>query len=490
MKQLVCEMCGSKDLVKDGGVFVCQSCGCKYSVEEAKKMMIEGTVEVQGAVNITNAAQISSLLKMAQSAYASKNYAKAEEFCDQVIAMDDSNYAAWKLKGEAINFQINVKNPRILEVYNCIMTSYKVLDDAGKDEHRGEILASLKECFEGEIDFWINRIEADRPKTAVVNKAESSFIDSWNKMKEAFETLGFEEQKKSYLNSLDNFFITKAEIKTVSCWKTTVGYNYYRDTFKNGRWTDSDYRPSDAILTTFIEEADNLIALMRFCIKQFNETTRLEDQKYAYSNIAFFHKELINAQSWNRMVSTTTNGYGATISRREYWDKSKSLTDAAKTSRDREITECEAKIAELDRKIKERDERERAEKARLAQEAKLRRIEEYWTEHASEKQALDAEKQTLLDKIAALNAEIAAIPQKPGKEAADRRLEELNAEKKALGVFKLKEKKAVQEKIDAVTAERDALAQQIEAAQKQIQEQIEPLQARVGAIDLELTKDR
>lgn len=37
MKQLVCEMCGSKDLVKDGGVFVCQSCGCKYSVEEAKK---------------------------------------------------------------------------------------------------------------------------------------------------------------------------------------------------------------------------------------------------------------------------------------------------------------------------------------------------------------------------------------------------------------------------------------------------------------------
>lgn len=41
-----------------------------------------------------------------------------------------------------------------------------------------------------------------------------------------------------------------------------------------------------------------------------------------------------------------------------------------------------------------------------------------------------------------------------------------------------------------MTAERDALAQQIEAAQKQIQEQIEPLQARVGAIDLELTKDR
>ena len=44
MKQLTCEMCGSTDLMKQDGVFVCQSCGTKYSVEEAKKMMVEGTV--------------------------------------------------------------------------------------------------------------------------------------------------------------------------------------------------------------------------------------------------------------------------------------------------------------------------------------------------------------------------------------------------------------------------------------------------------------
>ena len=41
MKQLTCEMCGSTDLIKQDGVFVCQTCGCKYSIEEAKKMLIE-----------------------------------------------------------------------------------------------------------------------------------------------------------------------------------------------------------------------------------------------------------------------------------------------------------------------------------------------------------------------------------------------------------------------------------------------------------------
>lgn len=39
MKQLTCEMCGSTELVKQDGVFVCQTCGAKYSVEDAKQMM-------------------------------------------------------------------------------------------------------------------------------------------------------------------------------------------------------------------------------------------------------------------------------------------------------------------------------------------------------------------------------------------------------------------------------------------------------------------
>ena len=52
MKQLTCEMCGSTDLMKQDGVFVCQTCGTKYSVEEAKKMMVEGTIDVQASVNL------------------------------------------------------------------------------------------------------------------------------------------------------------------------------------------------------------------------------------------------------------------------------------------------------------------------------------------------------------------------------------------------------------------------------------------------------
>ena len=74
MKQLKCEMCGSTDLIKQDGVFVCQSCGVKYSVEEAKKMMVEGTVVVEGVVSVDETAKIENWLNLSKNAIDSGNY--------------------------------------------------------------------------------------------------------------------------------------------------------------------------------------------------------------------------------------------------------------------------------------------------------------------------------------------------------------------------------------------------------------------------------
>lgn len=41
MKRIVCEMCEGTEFVKSEGLFICQDCGCKYTVEEARKLMVE-----------------------------------------------------------------------------------------------------------------------------------------------------------------------------------------------------------------------------------------------------------------------------------------------------------------------------------------------------------------------------------------------------------------------------------------------------------------
>ena len=47
MKRINCEVCGSAEMLKENGVFVCQSCGCKYSLEEVRKMLIDEAPTVQ-----------------------------------------------------------------------------------------------------------------------------------------------------------------------------------------------------------------------------------------------------------------------------------------------------------------------------------------------------------------------------------------------------------------------------------------------------------
>lgn len=131
MKQLTCEMCGSTDLMKQDGVFVCQSCGTKYSVEEARKIMVEGTVEVAGTVKIDDSAKIDNYYTMAENAYDASNKQEAENYCNKIIEIDPSNYKAWFLKGKAAGWQSTLRNIRIEESVNCFT---KAIDIAPEEE--------------------------------------------------------------------------------------------------------------------------------------------------------------------------------------------------------------------------------------------------------------------------------------------------------------------------------------------------------------------
>ncbi len=94
MKPLTCEMCGSTNLLKQDGVFVCQSCGTKYSVEEAKKMMVEGTVSVEGTVKIDTSSELKNLYEIARRAKDSDNADNAEKYYDMILVKDPTSWEA------------------------------------------------------------------------------------------------------------------------------------------------------------------------------------------------------------------------------------------------------------------------------------------------------------------------------------------------------------------------------------------------------------
>lgn len=152
-----------------------------------------------------------------------------------------------------------------------------------------------------------------------------------------------------------------------------------------------------------------------------------------------------------------------------------------------------AKTVRRDKKAAIENKAKAAEKIALERKAKeqAERNSKYWEEHHAEKLAFEAEKAALAEKIDKLTKELEVLPENSTVKQLENQIATLKKEKDALGLFKGKEKKALQEQIDALTsgdlkkakANKDATAAPIQA-------QIDAANARIAEIDAELTKDR
>ena len=149
MKQLTCEMCGSTDLIKQDGVFVCQTCGCKYSVEEAKKMMIEGTVEVTGTVSLDDSTvkqnKVRNFLDMANAALESGDYKGTLDYCDRALETDINSYEAWIIKAKIIGCGASPKDMKISQAIVAAKRAVELVPDAMKAEVADNLYRTIKE---------------------------------------------------------------------------------------------------------------------------------------------------------------------------------------------------------------------------------------------------------------------------------------------------------------------------------------------------------
>ena len=100
MKQIRCEVCGSTDLIKQDGLFVCQSCGIQYSLEEVKKLMVEGTVKIDKTDEIEN------LLKRAFMLLEEAKWDEADKLLEEILNKDPENAQAYVGK---LMIQLKVK---------------------------------------------------------------------------------------------------------------------------------------------------------------------------------------------------------------------------------------------------------------------------------------------------------------------------------------------------------------------------------------------
>ena len=436
MKKLTCEMCGSTDLIKDGGVFVCQSCGCKYSVEEAKKMMVEGVVEVTGTVKVDESGKVDTYLDMARHAYDASNMEECEAYCNRVIELNPRDYATWLLKGKAAGWQSKAMNDRIGEAVECFT---KAVDYAPESEAKS-VKEDVVESFEGLAVAMLNlkcqsygRFPSPESAHEIVAWLQRALLHAVNLIVKC------DAEPAEVRERMASIAAGAAE----AAWSGTIYPEYNNEVHR----TKFEWQQ-------FVERGDGAIQLLLAAAALFDEGDAQAIRCY---------EKCIKINSIIKDSCSTTYEPHSGKYIPEY-----TLTASAKAARDDQDLEWRTKQREArDKKTEQvmKDREEKAEQAKRDCEEFERKTAEYWSGHADERAGLEAEIASARQELATANAELDSAngrlgaaremreQKTPAAQASDElrgKLDALRGELSALGMFKNKEKKRIQGDIDAI----------------------------------------
>ena len=474
MKRLTCEMCGSTDLVKDGGVFVCQVCGCKYTLEEARKMMVEGTVEVTGTVKVDNTASIANYLKMAQNALESNNNEEAESYANKIIELDPQNSAAWEIKGEAAGWQSKANNNRMSEA----------------------------------VVAWLNAISFAKEEdlSALRGRIADKYVRLWAAMVSLrtgnFGRIQSEENLKSTVNDVNNGIdmMNNLTIKGGVSFNRSRIYEVIAKSMNSGAvdgYSDAkkDFGPEHRNMAkwqwnNFTGSCDNCVKLLERSSEMVRSTSL---GRTICDNVVTIGEAARDSKSWKFNV----NSWNA-----DNYDEDFSFTAEAKKYRTQTIDKYKEK-----KKFINSDPAKEVLKAvqgnRKAAEIALAK-KQYWEEHQAEKLQLEEEKNQINARIRAIDAEIRALPVLARinvvvkmKDDTQAQISAKEREMGSLGLFKGKEKKAIQAQIDELKVQLSRVQGKLSQLEETAKTEKKPLEAeknslkkRIGEIDNEFNKDR
>ncbi|MBQ5316363.1 MAG: TFIIB-type zinc finger domain-containing protein [Oscillospiraceae bacterium] len=177
MKRFACEMCGSGDLIKQDGFYVCQSCGTKYTPEDAKKLMIEGTVQVDKSNELDN------LYTLARRAKETNDGSNALKYYQQILSIAPND---WEAVFYAAYFQL--AESRVINIENAVVTFTSSCPKAMKLVWDSDIPFSEKQ-------LRITQIGGD--SLHILTGAANTLIDMYTKQNNSYNM----DEKKKQLSS-------------------------------------------------------------------------------------------------------------------------------------------------------------------------------------------------------------------------------------------------------------------------------------------------
>lgn len=209
MKAIVCEMCGSQELIKQDGMYVCQNCHTKYDPEEARKLMIE----VSGSIKVDNSDLVQKSLQNARRAKQKEDWEETEKYYNLVEQNEPNNieaifYSAYaKAKTSLVDGDIFKRKSIFKILQNCV----SIIDDnylKEKEDEEKEIIIKITDDIIGLSNSSYVYTQTETQYGTTTNKSETeqlflSLISEWDKsLKNIIKMYPGEEERIEYIFTL------------------------------------------------------------------------------------------------------------------------------------------------------------------------------------------------------------------------------------------------------------------------------------------------
>lgn len=226
MKALVCEMCGSQDLVKQDGMYVCQNCGTKYAPEEAKKLM----VEVSGSVKVDNTEKLKNYYQLAHRAKENNNADDALKYYDLIRQEDPDSWEAnfYPVYYRTMQCKIAEIALAAAQVSNCEKTVFTLIKEKVEDKEEQEKAMTevvMKLITVSAMLFGAAKNHYDGIDAQVKNRFVQQYANNGSAARDILYNAG---------NHIVSIFGDEYGMKATACWREGVRqHNILNGVFKD-----------------------------------------------------------------------------------------------------------------------------------------------------------------------------------------------------------------------------------------------------------------
>lgn len=223
MEAIKCELCGSNNLVKKDGVYVCQYCGTQCTIEEARNLLrtAEGGIDVSGStVKVDNTGFVKKYLENARRAKAKEDWAEVEKYYNMVEQNDPSNIEAifYSAYGKVMQSLVEVDIYKREAAFKPFINSIPIVDDNFDFENIDDQIGLLKQMSDSifamtssnyvyltkKNGYGIKTYDDSSKTKALLKTVNLSFLESLN-------NIAVKIDKKSALSALIEIY--ELEIK-------------------------------------------------------------------------------------------------------------------------------------------------------------------------------------------------------------------------------------------------------------------------------------